>query len=172
MSDNSIQTGSDSIRALARQSLLIKTQVVQLDIGGASNNPEMLMTAGQQVMAGSLPVVLASNHAPIVTQASPSSNKWGQALSAVAGSTVTINSVTAVTGYRIKGMVCHGTGDGYFTIQVASVTVLYGRIRVSAPVLVLTLPNGIAVNAGTVVTLNVANESGATADYEATLLGE
>ena len=102
----------------------------------------------------------------------PALNNWGQALSAVAGSTVTINSVTAIAGYRIKGMVCHGTGDGYFTIQVASVTVLSGRIRVAAPVLVLTLPNGIVVSAGAVVRLLVTNESGATADYEATLLGE
>lgn len=171
MSDNSLQTGADTIRDLARQAGTVKTQVVQIDIGGASANAEVLVTAGQQVMAASLPVVIASNQI-LPTQTSPSSNKWGQALSAVAGSTVTINSVTAIAGYRIKGMICHGTGDGYFTIQVASVTVLSGRIRIAAPVLVLTLPNGIAVSTGAVVTLNVTNESGATADYEATLLGE
>ena len=39
------------------------------------------------------------------------------------------------------------------------------------PTLMITLPNGIAVATGSTVTLKVTNESGSTADYEATLLG-
>ena len=172
MSDNSSQAGTDTIRDLARQAGTVKTQVVQIDIGGPSANAEVLITAGQQPMAASLPVVIASDQGGIATQATQARNSWGQALSAVAASTTTVASVAAPSGYRIRGMVCSGTGDGYFAIKVASAIVLSGRIRVSAPMLVITLPNGITVTSGAIVTLTVTNESGATADYEATLLGE
>ena len=65
MADNSPQNGTDTIRDLARQAGTVKTQVIQLDIGGASANAEVLVTAGQQTMAASLPVVLASNQTPL-----------------------------------------------------------------------------------------------------------
>ena len=68
MSDNSSQGGTDLIRDLARQGGAIKTQVMQLDLGGASANGEVLITAGQQVMAASVPVVLASNQTPLSIQ--------------------------------------------------------------------------------------------------------
>lgn len=172
MSDNSSQGGQDTIRDLARQSGTVKTQVVQLDLGGSSANAENLITAGQQVMANSVPVVFASDQSAFNTTSAAARDSWGQALAVVAASTVTVTSVVAPANYRIRGMVCNGTGDGYFAIKVASVTVLSGRIRVSAQMLVITLPNGIAVASGASVTLTVTNESGATADYEATLLGE
>ena len=172
MSDNSLQTGTDTIRDLARQSGSVKTQVVQLDIGGASANSEVLVTAGQQVMAQSLPVVFASDQTAFNTTSAPAKDSWGQALSVVSGATATVTSFTAATGHRIRGMVCHGTGDGYFAIRVASTTLLSGRIRVGAPMLVITLPNGIAAASAAAITVVVTNESGSTADYEATLLGE
>lgn len=64
MADNTILnpgTGGDTLRDLARQSGTVKTQVMQLDIGGASENAEVLVTAGQRTMAASLPVVIASD---------------------------------------------------------------------------------------------------------------
>ena len=68
MADNTLLnagTGGDTLRDLARQAGTVKTQVVQLDIGGATANAEVLVTAGQQTMAASLPVVLASNQASV-----------------------------------------------------------------------------------------------------------
>ena len=165
-------SGGDTVRDLARQAGNVKTQVVQLDIGGSSANAEVLVTAGQQTMAASLPVVFASDQTPFSITGVPARDNFGQALSAVSGTTITVASVVAVAGYRIKGMVCHGTGEGYFAIRTGLTTVLSGRIRASAPMLVITLPNGIATTVGAVVTLTVTNEAGATADYEATLLGE
>ena len=172
MADNSLQGGADTIRDLARQAGTVKTQVMQLDIGGASANAELLVTAGQQTMAASLPVVLASNQTPIATVSTAASNNWGQALAVTAAATGTLASIaSSVAGYQIKGIVAHGTGDGYFFVQVASVTVLSGRTRATAPMLIVSLPNGISVPAASLVTLKVTNESGSTADYEATLLG-
>lgn len=102
----------------------------------------------------------------------PAVNQWGQALAVTNGATATIASIaSSVAGYQIKGFTANGIGDGYFFIQVASITILSGRIRSAAPVYVLTLPNGIAVATGSTVTLKVTNESGSTADFEATLLG-
>ena len=71
MADNTVLNngaGGDTIRDLARQAGTIKTQVVQIDIGGASANAEVLVTAGQQVMAASLPVVIASNQSALLVQ--------------------------------------------------------------------------------------------------------
>ena len=61
-------TGGDTVRDLARQSGSVKTTVVQLDLGGAPTNAEVLITAGQQTKAASVPVVLASDQGPIVDQ--------------------------------------------------------------------------------------------------------
>ena len=175
MADNTVlnaAAGGDTVRDLARQGGSIKTQVVQLDLGGATANAEVLITAGQQVMAASVPVVLASNQPAIATTQPVASNNWGQSLALTAGATGTLASIaSSVAGYQIKGFVAHGTGDGYWTVQVASVTVLSGRTRATQPTLLIILPNGINVATGSLVTLKVTNESGSTADYEATLLG-
>lgn len=107
-----------------------------------------------------------------VTIVQPANNAWAQALSLTNGSTGTLASIPAsIAGYQIKGVVAHGTGDGYFFIQVSSVTVLSGRTRATMPMLMISLPNGIAVATGSSVALKVTNESGSTSDYEATLLG-
>lgn len=68
MSDNTViaaNTGGDTIRDLNRLSAGVKTQVFQLDLGGSASGSEILITAGHQTMAGSMPVVIASDQAPI-----------------------------------------------------------------------------------------------------------
>ena len=97
---------------------------------------------------------------------------WGQSLAVVAGATATpVNIVSTPAGYQIKGILCHGTADGYFAIQVGGVTVVSGRTRSTAPMLQLILPNGISTVTGSNIAVRVTNESGSTADYEVTLLG-
>ena len=175
MSDNTILnagTGGDTVRDLARLAGTVKTQVIQLDIGGPSANAEVLITAGQQVAAASMPVVIASDQSSLKVQTAVGPTLWGQSLAAASGSTVTpVSIASSLAGYQIKGAICHGTGDGYFAIQVASVTVVSGRTRATAPMLQLILPNGISVATASNVSVRVTNESGSTADYEVTLLG-
>ena len=164
--------GGDTIRDIARQGGTAKTQVVQWDIGGAAANAEVLMTAGQQLMAVSVPVVLASDHTALPVASKAAVNYFGQSIGLTAGATDTLASIaSSAPGYQIKGLVANGIGEGYFTIQVAMMTVLSGRIRSSMPTLAIILSNGVAVETGSLVTLNVTNESGSTADFEATLLG-
>ena len=98
MSDNTVinvGVDGDTVRDLARQGGGVKTQVVQLDIGGASSNAEVLITAGQQVMAASVPVVLASNQTAVPIVSSAASNSWGQALALTAGATGTLASISS-----------------------------------------------------------------------------
>ena len=157
MADNTVLNGAtvpggDSVRDISKGG--VKTQVVTLDIGGAG---------AELLMAGSMPVTLS--------QPSGSAN-WGQSLSATAGSTTTVVSlVSSLAGYRCMGMVCHGTGDGYFVIQIGGVSMISGRIRSASPMLILPIAGGILITVASNVTIKVTNESGATADYEATLLG-
>ena len=169
--DNSAQGGTDTIRDLARQAGLVKTQVMQLDLGGASANSEVLITAGQQIMAASVPVVFASNQTALATTQPTANNSWGQATAITAGASAVLVSLTSSANYQISGFIAHGTGDGYFTLKINSFVVLSGRIRSTLPVLMITLPNSIKTTTGSTVTLNVTNESGSTADYEITLLG-
>ena len=63
--DNSVQGGADTIRDLARQAGTPKTQVYQLDLGGATGNAEKLITAGQQTQANSMPVAFAIDQVAI-----------------------------------------------------------------------------------------------------------
>lgn len=109
----------------------------------------------------------------VTTAAPPAAiSQWGQALAVTAGATATIASIaSSAVGYQIKGFTANGIGDGYFFTQIASATVLSGRIRSTSPVYSLTLPNGILVPTGSTVALKVTNESSSTADFEATLLG-
>lgn len=102
----------------------------------------------------------------------PAQNSWGQALAVTTGATGTLTHIpSAAPGFEIKGFVGHGTGDGYFFVQINSSTVLSGRTRSTLPCLSVVLPNGIAVPSGAVIDIKVTNESGSTADYESTLLG-
>lgn len=172
MSDNSTQGGADLIRDLARLGGAVKTQVVQLDIGGPASNPEMLVAAGQKTAAASVPVVIASDQSAILVASRPAANSWGQSLALTNGATAAAVSVpSSAAGYQLCGLVGHGVGDGYFAVQVNSVTVFSGRTRSTLPTLILVLPNGMPVPAGSLVALKVTNESGSTADFEATLLG-
>ena len=175
MPDNTILNagaGGDTIRDIARQGGTAKTQVVQWDIGGAAANAEVLITAGQQLMAASLPVVLASDQAALPVVSSAANNCFGQAIGLTAGATATLATIaSSAPGYQIKGLIANGLGDGYFAIRVALITVLSGRIRSTLPSLSIVLPNGIAIATGSLVTLQVTNESGLTTDFEATLLG-
>ena len=88
-------TGGDTIRTLSRGVGVPKTQVTQLDIGGASANSEVLLTAGQQLMAASLPVVFASNQTAL-----PVTGTFYQATQPVSGSIAVTNfpASQAVTG--------------------------------------------------------------------------
>ena len=64
MADNTTlaaATGGDTVRDLARQSGTVKTQVVQLDLGGPTGNAEVLITAGPAAAATSVPVTPANN---------------------------------------------------------------------------------------------------------------
>ena len=111
MADNTVlnanTTAGDSIRDLARQAGAIKTQVCQLDIGGATANAEVLVTAGQQLMAASLPVVLASNQTAVpVTGAVPVNTTTNGTLSATdAVVAAPIGDGTLVTGASTAGSI-------------------------------------------------------------------
>ena len=65
-------TGGDTIRDLARLAGSVKTQVIALDLGGAAGNAENLITAGQQTMANSMPVAIASNQTSLPVTATQS----------------------------------------------------------------------------------------------------
>ena len=115
--------------------------------------------------------VSGSNPLPVVQTSGRLS--WGQSLAVAAGATATpVNLPAVAAGYRIKGAICHGTADGYFAVQVNGITLVSGRTRSTAPMLQIQLPNGVATSAGANVAVRVTNESGSTADYEITLLGE
>lgn len=118
------------------------------------------------------PVQGVAGGTPVPVSPPVASDSWGQSLSVTAASTATlVNIASSVAGYKITGLIAHGTGDGYFTVQVNAATVFSGRSRATLPTLIISLPNGISVVAGATVALKVTNESGSTADYDGTLLG-
>ena len=109
MSDNTQLnpgTGGDTVRDIARQNGSVKTQVIQLDLGGASANSEILITAGQQVMAVSVPVVLASDHAVINVADSTDPYRGTSSYSSGIDGIVTIGAgvrVLSVAGSSMSG---------------------------------------------------------------------
>ena len=139
MADNTVLnagTGGDTVRDLARQAGTIKTQVMQLDIGGATANAEVLVTAGQQTMAASLPVVLASNQASVPVAATLS-----------AETTKVIGTVNVAAAQTIAT-----TNAGTFAVQAAATlaaetTKVIGTVNVAAS-------QTIAVTQSTAASLN------------------
>lgn len=101
MADNSLQGGADTIRDIDRAG--VKTQVTQLDVGGAAS--ESLLVRGQQAMASSLPVALASNQSAIPIN--------------IPGTVSTVNTSTAALG--ISGVFTGTSEDisGFATISVS-----------------------------------------------------
>ena len=98
MADNTVLPGTgETIRNLSRQAGAIKTTVTQLDIGGATANAEVLLTAGQQVMAASLPIAIASNQTPI-----PVTGAAGAVL-ALDGTDITTPTAMPAGGVGIRG---------------------------------------------------------------------
>lgn len=64
LTDNTVinaGSGGDTIRDIQRTAGGPKTQVVQIDMGGANTNAEMLLDGGQSPSALSVPVVPASD---------------------------------------------------------------------------------------------------------------
>lgn len=119
---------------------------------------------------GTVPVA-ATFTGTVTSSESPANDSFGSTTALTNGSTATlVNIASSVAGYRVKGFVVNGTGDGYWFIQIAGTTVLSGRTRWSQPTLDISLPNGIPVSTGSTVTLQVTNESGSTANYEGTLI--
>lgn len=120
-----------------------------------------------QLRASAVPVSGSFSAAPAAAN-----NNWAQSLAVTNASTSTIiNIASSTAGYKINGFVGHGTGDGLFFLQIGGITILSGRTRSTLPTLTMPLPNPISVTTASVVALKVTNESGSTADYEATLLG-
>lgn len=114
MSDNTIINpglGGDTIRDLARQGGSVKTQAFQLDLGGSAANAEVLITAGQQVMLASVPVVLASNQTVISTAESTNPYRGTSTYSTGAAGTVVIPS-----GARIVSLSATSITGGTITI--------------------------------------------------------
>lgn len=99
-------TGGDTVRDLARQAGTVKTPVVQLDIGGPSANAEVLVLAGQQTKAASVPVVIASDQGALTVQGQQSSRSAG-----------TITNATSVVGPISANNfnICTVTISGTFT---------------------------------------------------------
>ena len=114
MSDNTIinpGANGDTIRDLARQGGAIKTQTFQLDIGGPSANAEVLIVAGQQIMAASVPVVLASNQTVIST--ADSANPFRGTSTYAVG---VADTVVIPTGARIVAISATSITGGTITI--------------------------------------------------------
>jgi hypothetical protein len=64
MSDNTVinpGSGGDTVRDIQRTTNGPKTQVVAIDIGGTSGNPEMILDNGQVPSFYAIPVVPASD---------------------------------------------------------------------------------------------------------------
>lgn len=155
MADNSLQGGTDTIRDLARQAGTVKTQVFQLDIGGATANAEVLVTAGQQTMALSMPVVLPSNQ--IVNVAQTALTKGAQGATGISTqdlkdsgrnqtnyfmavpilSTLT-DTLISLTGYKSAAAVAATTTPAVVTtgktFRLVSVTLTYVAIATAGTV--------------------------------------
>ena len=111
MSDNTKQDDSAVIRTLARQGGNVETQAFALDLGGGSANPELLITAGQQSMAQSVPVVIAADQTPIpVTDSADPYRGASSYLSGVSG------SMAIAAGARIVSLSATSMAGG--TIQI------------------------------------------------------
>lgn len=139
---------------------------------GADGAVDCLLDSGQQTMANSAPVAIASDQSTLgVTQAN-ASNTYGSQENVAAGNTVTLVTYSAGASWRLVGFVAGGEADGRFFVQIDGVTkyVLRTNIAQRQARLVLPFPDA-AAGGGKTVTLCVENTGAATANYEGTLLG-
>lgn len=120
---NAATTVGDTIRDLARQAGTVKTQTFQLDLGGATANAEVLISAGQKAMALSMPVTLASDQTPLpaaISQASPGTSNGVQITALTYPQSTGSNSTTPLAG----GAVFTGVVETVMSLQAAQVQVV------------------------------------------------
>jgi hypothetical protein len=145
-------------------------RMTQAGSGGGGGVVQIQDSSGNALnsTSGSLDVAITSGG----LSTTAAQNNLGTATSLANAATATIVNITSsAAGYQINGFVAHGTGDGYWFVQVAGSTILSGRTRWSQPTCIIALPNPVTVTTASAVTLQVTNESGSTANYEGTLLG-
>lgn len=138
MSDDTILNtgvGGDIIRNLDRGSLGVKTQVIQLDLGGSASNPEKLIVAGQQTMANSVPVAIASNQSAL-----PVTGTFFQATQPVSGTfwpaiqPVSFTMPPLVASAAVIGAVTQSGTWTFTTASPARVMKVYSADNFSATV--------------------------------------
>ena len=144
-------TGGDTVRDLARQAGAVKTQVVQIDIGGVTANAEVLVTAGQQAMAASLPVVIANNQTalPVGGQAAQGASAVGNP-SLVGG--VYLSTLPSLTTGQIGQLQMTTKGEQLCAISNAGNTATVKAASTAAAAADLALVVAISPNNGVSIT--------------------
>lgn len=159
--------GGDTMRDIDRAGAGVKTQVVQIDIGGASGNAEVLVTGAMPISAASLPLPTGASTAAkqpaLGTAGTPSAD------------VLTVQGVTSMTALKVdgsgvtqpvSGTVTANAGTNLNTSSLMLDATFTGRINTqgqkamaaSTPVVIASDQSAVAVS-GTVTTTPPSNAS-------------
>ena len=116
MANNSVQNGTDTIRDLDRLTAGVKTQVFQLDLGGASTNAESLVTG----IAGAMPSAVMDGAGAAVNSLSAGTGQNGLMV-AIGATNFVVSSVNSSTAQLATTATFTGTIETIFNEQAISV---------------------------------------------------
>jgi len=151
---------------------LLNATINLADIGGSP------LTLGQQLMAMSLPVVIASNQSPIpvvITSSTPGTGTYfyGEQLAVAAGSTVTLVTYTvpAASTFSLTHIEASGDTVGLYVATDNASTMCKRRSSYAVYNIDFAVSSGVLFSAGDVVALVVTNEGKEAADFNGTIYG-
>jgi len=100
-------------------------------------------------------------------------NTFGTTGSILDGATGTIVSYITPAGFKLKGFIANGEGQGYYYLQIGAGTTKYSyRTSIADKAAQIILPSPETIPSSTNLFLKVDNENGTTVNYEGAIIGE
>ena len=126
-----------------------------------------------QNTVGALDVHIAGGTVSATATTSNAINTFGTTGSITDGSTGTIVSYITPAGFKLRGFVASGEGQGYYYLQIGAGTTKYSyRTIIADKNAQVILPNPEPIASSTNLFLKVDNENGNTVNFEGVVIGE
>ena len=123
--------------------------------------------------AGALDVHVAGGTVSASATTANAINTFGTSGSITDGSTGTLVSYITPAGFKLRGFVASGEGQGYYYLQIGAGTTKYSyRTIIADKNAQVILPNPEPIASSTNLFLKVDNENGNTVNFEGVVIGE
>jgi len=131
------------------------------------------VATGASVTVGTIDEITNIVGGTLSTSSTTGINTFGTSGSITDGSTGTLVSYITPAGFKLRGFVASGEGQGYYYLEIGAGTAKYMyRTSIADKNAQVVLPNPETIASSTNLFLKVDNENGNTVNYQGAIIGE